>query len=1672
MREHKRYTDYDPDFIFSKPSASVVRQATTTTSMGQGFIFVSLSRSWLDGKYVRWNWTGSGNYPSYYYAYVLIYDGEYDRSNNTDFPSGSEIPDKGNGLLQTLSTKTATFSWEVLDVQVDVSGGSQDTVTLFFKVRDPWADTSMELDIDWIEFNMGSGGSGTLKDEQFTDSVHMEQTGTTGDYGYISMDAEPENSVTLNAPSDESYSTSLTVNFNYTPVFYETIQNATVWTNGSQGWQSYWWNTSIVQNDTSNIISGTYNLSGTYIWNVQVFNTTGSYWFASSNWTLTVVGWLSGWSYRKSLTIGNVTGAGTDYQQKIVVGYGDHRLEFADCIEPNPEEVFLDCSDSSRPGCTSVGGYSMIMRDPVTSEVISWNNKYWLVTMSRAGGAETTEFDVFSSNVFDSLWNWNEEYRDVLAQGTWDAKFYIPSAFIYLEGDSDPFVFFYCGYSDSQCKIGAARSNDMENWTKSCGGEPVWDFTDDWCINGVEGMSISRLSDSMAPRKWIGVFEGEDPVDYPSNRIGIAYNNDTAPDTQNWQFACRSHTNTTSGVNDETDPWIFRDGLTYYIFYEMILSGSSALPSGGMWANESDIFTQDAWHKFTTNPLIGEMYGTRHACGGLWAVIKNGCINIPFSGAELAVIHNSIPLRENCKNNFADIRITRLDGITIVAGNNNGWMQQKVDSDYAVIWFEVTENLNDSAVTYYLYYGKSDATWSDNGTDTFLFFDDFLGTSLDSKWTVDSEVESHSVSNSKLTITEVADTWNVRKGVYASYSLDGDTPFALYAKIGWSQTNNLTAPIWKWGVQTTSDVATWHYAMTVYHEDAWAASYGKERAYVEGTLITGEELAQNGSADVEIKKAGSGTNDVRIDWNQSKIGEGTANDNITKVYLVVNNFSGYPFATEVWIDSVLIRKYSSPEPKIQLWGSEEEAAAEAYVVDVSQSLPNSWSTLTETLFQTLPSQILSSLWTVLTTTTFNLFPSQSLTTAISMLSQWNAVADLIQSIGNSWSVLIQSSFNILPSVTLTAAWLVLIVSTFAVGLSQAIGSSWAVLTKSTFGFLSSLGLSSSWNALTSWNIISLPSLSLSSSWTVEAIKLAGAQYIADLSQSLSTSWSILIQTAFKTLPSQIISNSWAILTEWSAIIGLDQNFNNSWTILVQSTLNVFPSLSFTTSWLVDAVKLAGAQYVADLTQSISSSWQILTETMFHVTSIQSLTTSWAVLTESSFGALLSSTFSSTWAVLTVTTFGVLSSFSFTSSWIVEAVKLAGAQHFAELTQNISTTWSILIQSTFNVLPTSALTTAWQVLTLTTFNLLPSFSFNTSWIVEAIKLAGALYIVDLSQTITSSWGILTEAFYNIIPTQTLTSTWSVLLTWSSNTFPTQSLSSSWTVLTTSTFSYLSSLGLTSSWAVEAVKLAGAYYIVDLAQSLSTTWNILTELGFNVIPSIGLSASWNILCQSTFNLATSLSSSFSWIVEAVKFAGAQHFADLTQSLSTSWNVARAWAATVAFPQTFSTSWQTLTEWAATLGLSQSLSTAWTILSGQSQSVALSVSVATSWTVDIIKGVLTMSVDLTMTIITSWLASTFHQIYVPLEASVLEMIVVFCTAIFFTILYMGKEKILWGLFAFASWLTVAFLWLFINPVAYTVAFLFLGIAIVILLTVILILFQQIQLRRKGEPEESDLD
>ncbi|MGA2768011.1 MAG: extracellular solute-binding protein [Candidatus Bathyarchaeia archaeon] len=179
--------------------------------------------------------------------------------------------------------------------------------------------------------------SGTYK---WNVQVFNSTIGVSASSNYTLIVASAGVSVALNTPVDganQSVGTlPTTVTFTYTPVSVgDNIANASLWVNVTGTWQSVASNTT-VQNNALNSFNCTFTSAGTYIWNVQVFNsTTGVYAFSNNTLTVriitgTVTIWhallpneLTAWNTQISLFEAAYPGVTVNMVQKTSAGMHD-----------------------------------------------------------------------------------------------------------------------------------------------------------------------------------------------------------------------------------------------------------------------------------------------------------------------------------------------------------------------------------------------------------------------------------------------------------------------------------------------------------------------------------------------------------------------------------------------------------------------------------------------------------------------------------------------------------------------------------------------------------------------------------------------------------------------------------------------------------------------------------------------------------------------------------------------------------------------------------------------------------------------------------------------------------------------------------------------------------------------------------------------------------------------------------------------------------------------------------------------------------------------------------------------------------------------------------------------------------------------------------------------------
>jgi len=232
------------------------------------------------------------------------------------------------------------------------------------------------------------------------------------------------------------------------------------------------------------------------------------------------------------------------------------------------------------------------------------------------------------------------------------------------------------------------------------------------------------------------------------------------------------------------------------------------------------------------------------------------------------------------------------------------WIEES-DATSATIWVKLP---SDGSDIIYMFVGNSSASQYSNGDDTFLFFDDFEGTSLDtSKWTVSGSV---SVSNSEVILNPGSEIVSTSTFQYK----------ALRAK--WKYRN-----IQYYGVSYVA-FRNGDANLPLVETEA----YGRETYYRhftrDGTTLNTvySDLAHDSSYHIiDIIWASSTKAKFYIDDGHYK--ESTQNIPTTNLPVMAFARGGSGKNVTTILDWILVRKYADPEPTWSSFGSWTEISA-------------------------------------------------------------------------------------------------------------------------------------------------------------------------------------------------------------------------------------------------------------------------------------------------------------------------------------------------------------------------------------------------------------------------------------------------------------------------------------------------------------------------------------------------------------------------------------------------------------------------------------------------------------------------------------------------------------------------------------------------------------------------
>lgn len=286
------------------------------------------------------------------------------------------------------------------------------------------------------------------------------------------------------------------------------------------------------------------------------------------------------------------------------------------------------------------------------------------------------------------------------------------------------------------------------------------------------------------------------------------------------------------------------------------------------------------------------------------------------TGANFNVGGNSLAFPSS-KNDSGDLRFTASDGVTELSF----WVESVSGTNpnrTATIWVKVSADLG-SNQDIYCYYGGTTTNVS-NGDDTFEFFDDFEGSSLDTtKWYV-KEATLPTIANSEMRYNHTNSTYG---SIYAKYNITKKHSLMIKAcnlARTTAGTHYFGGLYGKWN-GSVIDEATNNY---ICYRSEWSRNSGNGdwffRKNGSNSNVNQSGYVNTGASDWEYKIKSN--NDVQVLRNGTQIRLETGftdfeNSTCFRMY-------GAYKTGDVYADTVIVRKLNDTEPSYNTAGSEEE----------------------------------------------------------------------------------------------------------------------------------------------------------------------------------------------------------------------------------------------------------------------------------------------------------------------------------------------------------------------------------------------------------------------------------------------------------------------------------------------------------------------------------------------------------------------------------------------------------------------------------------------------------------------------------------------------------------------------------------------------------------------------
>lgn len=457
---------------------------------------------------------------------------------------------------------------------------------------------------------------------------------------------------------------------------------------------------------------------------------------------------LPGWTYRKSHAITGSTGAGTNYQVRVVV----HKTTGTDSgpdvyLGSNVRDDFGDvrftAGDASTvlsywlEGQSLTSGSQAAFWINVTADLGTNQNVYIYYGNSSAttNSNGTNTFLLYSDWEDQTLQGWTINNAGGSGSGSvvslnsfWQLKLNAPSTSARVQAfkaySAAPGIMIesimttgttagdgvYIGFSDGTMQS-ASEDASQNGYMFSLGRNGnTADMIQKTVASAFTTLATTAGSVANSTTYYIGLSWTGTTLKGYRNRSQILSATDNS-------YSSRSYAFISADVNDKYYDWIY---VRKYINPE---------PANSTWGAEENVYSFDY-----TWGVSGWTYRKCHTVNSATGAGTNYQVAVTVFYGNGTDNGSNIYCNSHCQNDFSDIRFTAADGSTQLSY----WLQSYTSGTSAVFWVKISADLTTNQLIY-IYYGKSGVSTTSNAANTFIFFDD--GSSVGS-WTVNGTAGS------------------------------------------------------------------------------------------------------------------------------------------------------------------------------------------------------------------------------------------------------------------------------------------------------------------------------------------------------------------------------------------------------------------------------------------------------------------------------------------------------------------------------------------------------------------------------------------------------------------------------------------------------------------------------------------------------------------------------------------------------------------------------------------------------------------------------------------------------------------------------------------------------------------------------------------------------------------